>query len=167
MNLSSATIKPSPAPPQTLEGTHPSADDDGLPLQPALSSTILQHSTTGVLPSMSLPTNPYAALPRALQAQLLSLMAQFLQYATPANTTLEATQIAGTHAPDQPPSSIATATMSHPTIVTPTPCHTALTQPLQLTIPATVQPLINFVQHLLPVGPLCHQLTTIQNMYNH
>ena len=35
--------------------------------------------------------------------------------------------------------------MSHPTIVTPTPGHAALTQSLQLTIP-TVQPLINVIQ---------------------
>ena len=85
------------------------------------------------------------------RCRLSSLMAQFLQYATPANTTLEATQITGnlspasaTHAPNQPPS--AATTMSHPTIVTPTQGNTALTQPLQLTISATVQPLINVVQ---------------------
>ena len=114
--------------------TRPSADDDALLLQSALLSMILQHNTTSELPSMSLPTNPNAALPHALQAQLSSLMAQFLQYATPANTTLEVTQITGnlspastTHAPYQPPSSIAAATMGHPTIVTPIPGHTALT----------------------------------------
>ena len=155
LNSPSTTIKPSaPTLSRILEGTCPSADDDALPLQPALSSTILQHNTTDKLPSTSLPTNRNAVLPRALQAQLSSLMTQFLQFdATPANTMLEATQITGnlssasaTHAPNQPPSSIATATMSHPTIITPTPGHTAITQPLQLTIPATVQPLINVVQ---------------------
>ena len=57
--------------------------------------------------------------------------------------------------------------MSHPTIVTPTPGHTALTHPLQLTIPATIQPLINFVQHLPPayhytkhVQPPIHQMAS-------
>ena len=74
---------------------------------------ILQHNMTNELPSMGLPTNPNAALPRALQAQLSSLMAQFLQYATSANTTLKATQITGnllpasaTHAPPRPASFI-------------------------------------------------------------
>ena len=67
LNSLSATVKPSaPTPLQILEGNRPFANDDALPLQPALLSTILQCNTTGELPSTSLSaTNPNAALPGA------------------------------------------------------------------------------------------------------
>ena len=108
-------------------------------------------------PSTNQLTTTTATYPPALQAQLSSLMAQFLQYATPpASTSLEA-PAPGTarttsnlslasmvHAPDQPPpstdASISFSTLAMPpraATVTTTAGHSALTS-LQPPNPSTL-----------------------------
>ena len=114
-------------------------------------------------PSTNQPTTASAVFPSALQAQLSSLMAQFLQYATPpasisheaaseaARTTSNLSPASTVHASEQPPPSLA-ATLSQlsavtvsprvPTTVTATSGHSAFTQHTSLppAIPLNVQP---------------------------
>ena len=110
-------------------------------------------------PSTNQPTTASAVFPPALQAQLSSLMAQFLQYAMPpasisheaARTTNNLSPASMVHASEQPPPSLA-ATLSQlsavtvsprvPTTVTATSGHSAFTQHTSLppAIPLNVQP---------------------------